>query len=101
MCRARARLSFLRTKASPCSFSMRSPQGGSQRREAGPDPAMIRPRLLKKEAAPLAGVTYDVFARPCSGLRLLAIDHPGRPELIDQHAEALRPEGLPDRHLHR
>src|SRR5262245_10025880 len=36
-----------------------------------------------------------------SGHLLFAVDHPGRAELIDQHPEAMRPEGLLDRHLHR
>src|SRR5262249_50889658 len=36
-----------------------------------------------------------------SGRRFLGIDHPGRAELIDQHAEAMRPESLLDRHMHR
>jgi hypothetical protein len=35
-----------------------------------------------------------------SALRQLAVDHPGRAELIDQHAEAGGPERFLDRHPH-
>src|SRR4029077_9191232 len=34
-----------------------------------------------------------------SGRRLLAVDHPWSAELVDQHAEPVRPEGLSERHL--
>src|SRR5262249_17865362 len=37
---------------------------------------------------------------PAFLLLLLAVDHPGRAVLIDQHAEALSPEGLGDGHHH-
>ena len=53
------------------------------------------------------GQKYEFSERPFASISfkglssLLAVNHPGYAESVDHHAEADRPEGFLDRHLHR
>src|SRR5690349_18197113 len=52
--------------------------------------------IASTSASPHMGCTASGLC-----LRAAAVDHPGRAEAVGRHAEALGPEGLPERHLHR
>ena len=60
-------------------------------------PAVVRPGAAARRNCNL---TTDALPGNASG-RLSAVDHPGRAEPVDDHAEPHRPEGFLDRHLHK